>query len=187
MVAREMSHGLVKQAPKLSTAINTAKRVVERRREAAIQSIAPKLSPTVPFLNADFREWLGNYSGPAFNFLHCDFPYGINFHEHDRQGSIRMGDTYDDSPDTYKAWSRYWDLPSPTPAHLLFWFSMVHYSWTLDALTAQGWRVDPFPLVWSKGNAGLFLIHNEGRAGFTKLLLWHRAGIVKSSRLPPTM
>jgi len=41
-------------------------------------------------------------------------------------------------------------------AHMVFWFSMTHYQFTVDRLTEMGWSVQPFPMVWHKSdNAGL--------------------------------
>src|SRR3546814_18962812 len=41
-------------------------------------------------------------------------------------------------------------------AHLIFWFSMDYYAITVERLTAMGWRVNPFPLIWHKSdNAGI--------------------------------
>lgn len=157
-VAKEMKvNKHVAEAPKFSVARNVTRRVTERRAQAALEEIIPKeKDESVPIINADFTEWLKTYSGPKFNFIHCDFPYGINFHDADRQGAVRFGEDYEDSPETYKilvgALSK---LPIAESAHLVFWFSMVHYGWTLDTLTSYGWRVDPFPLIWSKGATGL--------------------------------
>lgn len=152
-VAKEMKvNKYVAEAPKFSIARNVTQRVNERRAAATLEVIAPKVEKEIPLINADFTEWLGNYSGPKFNFLHCDFPYGINFHEAARQGSVRFGEDYDDSFLAYQTLvNALGKGPIAESAHLLFWFSMGHYAWTLETLTNQGWRVDPFPLIWSGG------------------------------------
>ncbi len=156
-VAKEMkTNKHVADAPKFSIARNVTQRVNERRAAAVIEAIAPQPAREVPLINADFTEWLKAYDGPKFNFIHCDFPYGIDFHEADRQGAVRFGEDYDDSFKSYERLvTELGKVPVADSAHLLFWFSMSHYCWTYDALSSMGWRVDRFPLIWSKGAAGI--------------------------------
>lgn len=152
-VHREMQgNKFIKEAPKFSTAKNMAVRMVERRQEAALQTIAPT-KRTIPLVHADFLTYAFDHE---FNFIHCDFPYGINFQDHDRQDSVKFSEAYDDSPENYKLLvEQLTCIPTTQSCHLFFWFSMDHYCWTVDALTRQGWRVNKFPLIWSKGNAGI--------------------------------
>jgi ParB family chromosome partitioning protein len=155
-VVQEMKNerSLVHQAPKLSTAINVTKRVAERRKQAALHKIAPQSEQQVPLVNADFLTYKFD-EGVKFNFLHCDFPYGINQQDHNKQSSTPTV-RYEDSFDVYKVLcERLEATPYADSAHLMFWFSMDHYCWTLDCLRRMGWRVDPFPLIWSRGNMGL--------------------------------
>lgn len=104
-------------------------------------------------LKRDFMEWLKTYKGRRFNFLHCDFPFGIGLHKSKQGHSADWGE-YQDDPDTY------WNLcralidnqekilfPS---AHVLFWFSMTYYAKTIGMFTQAGFEVNPFPLVWHK-------------------------------------
>lgn len=156
MVVREMKNGnaLIHKADKLSTAVNVAQRTVERRKAAAIQAIEKRPEREVPLVNADFTTmaWDGEVK---FNFIHCDFPYGINQQDHDKQGSTPMAQ-YEDSFDAYSyLCDSLGSLPCAESAHLLFWFSMEHYSWTYDRLTRMGWTVNKFPLIWSRGSSGI--------------------------------
>lgn len=106
----------------------------------------------------NFLEWSA-VPQQAFNFIHCDFPYGINATKLGQSSAKHFGG-YDDSPDIY------WNLLSAfaanqenfcsESAHLMFWFSMDFYEETKTRLEAAGWRVNPFPLVWAKSdNRGL--------------------------------
>lgn len=119
---------------------------------------APKVAP-IPFLHADFHEWARTYTGPKYNFLHCDFPYGVNAQSH-AQGAGQAFGTYDDREEVY------WQLLSTLnlamenvvaeSAHLMFWFSMEFYQPTYEALTDMGWMVNRFPLIWFKSdNSGI--------------------------------
>jgi len=109
--------------------------------------------PPKSVLQKDFIKWLATYKGRRFNFLHCDFPYGIGLHK-SKQGHAADWGEYQDDPDTY------WNLckalidnhekilfPS---SHILFWFSMTYYAKTLGMFTQAGFEVNPFPLVWHK-------------------------------------
>ena len=112
----------------------------------------------IPFAHANFIEWVQTYSGPKFNFLHCDFPYGVNADKHDQGAAGKLGG-YEDSPEVY--WqllqtlnNHIEELVAPS-AHMMFWFSMDYYHETKESLEAMGWRVNPFPIVWTKGNVGI--------------------------------
>lgn len=115
----------------------------------------PAPAPEPIILNQSFLEWAPAYSGKRFNFVHCDFPYGINFNA-GKQGDRNAQAGYDDSPDVY------WDLckclcenaerlflPS---AHFMFWFSMEYYSETLKFF-AENFpllELQRHPLFWMK-------------------------------------
>lgn len=177
IVQREIESGneLVAQADKFSVARNVADRVVKRKQDAEFEAIAqsigapapsatsvpvaPLPTPETPFLNVDFSEWAPHYTGPRFNFLHCDFPYGVNADKHN-QGAAKYFRGYADSPDVY--WTLIATLGDnmnrlvAESAHMIFWYSLDYHSETLQALTQMGWRVNPFPLVWFKNdNTGI--------------------------------
>lgn len=116
-------------------------------------------APWTPYLHADFAEWQRNYSGPKFNFLHCDFPYGVNAGKHN-QGAAGAFGGYEDSKEVF--WSLVGVLANAMEnvvaesAHMMFWFSMDYYSDTLTFLREMGWNVNPFPLIWHKSdNSGI--------------------------------
>ena len=120
---------------------------------------APALiARTAPVIQADFNEWASTYSGVPFNFLHCDFPYGIN-HGESSMGKSQDYGTYSDSADTY--WKLLETLATHrerflTPsAHIIFWFSMKHYVKTLEFFNTRlpDFVVDDYPLIWTKKNS----------------------------------
>ena len=168
---------LVTKADKLSVASNLVARKKAREREAGLEDIISTIhiggenekvtrpehsgepETFAPLINADFTEWVLGYSGPRFNFIHCDFPYGVNADKHD-QGAAKYFRGYADTPDVY------WQLIATLgdnlgrlatdSAHLMFWFSMDYYHETRAALEQMGWRVNPFPLIWHKSdNTGI--------------------------------
>lgn len=162
-VADELRSGnkLVSEAPRLSTARGIVRRAESRRAETEIASIgAPKAEHEEPLagpiINADFNAWAPTYSGPKFNFVHCDFPYGINADKFN-QGAAATHGGYNDSEKTY--WTLCTSLISNmdrlcTPScHFMFWFSMHYYHETLDFFHRNSdIRFDPFPLIWTKSD-----------------------------------
>lgn len=162
-VAREIIAGneKVSSAEKFSIAHNVVQRNNERKKSSALASVSIALgeekpeAPPAPLINGDFHEWQQSYSGPLFNLLHCDFPYGINVADSPRQSAGNQ-EYYEDSPDIY--WALLRTLASgmenvvAESAHLIFWFSMDFYEETRAHLTRMGWRVNPFPLIWHKSD-----------------------------------
>lgn len=201
-VATALSRGdkLVVEAPKYSVALGVVERAHSRATETQLKALKsavllPGATPIFPeklpepvadgsdaLLLADFNLWAQHYSGPRFNFIHCDFPYGINAGDFN-QGSAKSHGGYADSEDVY--WTLCQTLitnldalASPS-AHLIFWFSMKFYQPTLDLLTKEtDFVVDPFPIIWHKSdNAGILPDHNLGpRRTYETAFFAHRGG-----------
>lgn len=143
------------------TATNILRRQQERKRTSILAELSGKQeNKRIPLLYADFHEWAAVYTGPKFNFLHCDFPYGINANKQQQGANIAIHGGYADGKDVYLSLLETFEMAMSEvvaeSAHLIFWFSMDYYQLTFDKLTAMGWRVNPFPLVWHKiDNTGL--------------------------------
>lgn len=105
--------------------------------------------------NVSFLDWAPQYSGPKFNVIHCDFPYGINFQKSD-QGNKDTWDTYDDTPEIYWALCQCLvdnlDRIAYRSAHIMFWFSMKYYTQTVRFFERHGLVVQEFPLIWYKSD-----------------------------------
>lgn len=149
-----------------------ARRVLKRKRNRAVENelaaLAPAKTvenvseseaepetstPVSPFLNVDFIEWAQNYSGPKFNLIHCDFPYGIN-HGKSAQGGAEVRDAYEDSPELFRnLLDTLTDLQdnfiSPS-AHLIFWYHDNYREEIRHELEAAGWTIYPHALIWHK-------------------------------------
>lgn len=181
-VAKALRSGnaLVSAADKFSTALNIVERESSRKRANVTAALETKVAEAialpddeprstvkkVPLLNEDFHEWASAYCERKFNFIHCDFPYGVNMHKSD-QGAGQEYGTYADEKDVY--WKLLdtlkmgMDNVVADSAHLMFWFSMDFYQRTFDLLTDMGWRVNPFPLIWLKSdNTGIIPDANRG-------------------------
>lgn len=117
-------------------------------------------------IQADFLQWAAEYQGAPFNFIHCDFPYGVDMGTSKLQGSRRDLDRYDDTQDVYWAlvnalFRDHRDKLIASSAHVMFWLSPNFLGQTIKKLY---WltdppgqiRVDPWPLIWHKtDNKGL--------------------------------
>jgi ParB/RepB/Spo0J family partition protein len=167
-VAKEIKAGnsIIADAPKFSTARGIVRRAESRRGDEVVAQImeiegAPRPQAVEPvILNLDFHQWQQTYSGPLFNFIHCDFPYGIGADKRQQGYTHQEHGSYADTEDHY--WSLLLSLRDSLPrvaaesCHLMFWFSMRFYCETKQRLEDMGWAIDPFPLIWTKtDNIGL--------------------------------
>lgn len=143
----------------LATAYTKVSNEQSRRDEAKHQGVfsIPQEEKIQSIITADFIEWAKTYTGPKFNFLHCDFPYGINTDERKQGTGVAVHGGYDDSATVY--WSLLNALCNnlsricTESAHIMFWFSMHNYADTLDFFTNHSdFTIDPFPLLWMKSD-----------------------------------
>lgn len=126
-------------------------------KELHLEEEPPPPPPII--LNESFLSFAPAYAGPRFNFLHCDFPYGIGIDDSDQFATSTGTKSYADDEEVY------WELLSclisnidrlllPS-SHCMFWFSMAHYEATKKELS-RVFAVNPFPLFWHKiDNKGL--------------------------------
>jgi ParB family transcriptional regulator, chromosome partitioning protein len=163
-VAKELADpkSMIHAAPRYTTAVNMTRRTAERKAAAELDKVLDLVEPDRPkdmILNTSFLKWAPEYRGPLFNFIHCDFPYGINAHKF---GSAFVGGhvhgDYEDTKENYieliKCLLGNLDKIMSDSGHLLFWFSMTHYHETFELLSSE-FFVDAYPLVWHKSdNAG---------------------------------
>lgn len=148
-----------------STAVGVVRRQKERKAsdELAMLKIGDSDEESLeeqqqvaasPIITTSFLDWVTTYTGPSFNLIHCDFPYGIGADKFN-QGSAEAYGGYEDSSDTYwklvDALVENRDKLLGTSGHVIFWFSMRYYQSTLEALKKHFW-VDPYPLVWHKSD-----------------------------------
>lgn len=124
-------------------------------REIPIVQPTPRVrAPEQDILNTDFHTWAESYSGPKFNLIHCDFPYGVDLQDSDQAGANRA--MYADSEDVY------WRLLDTlalaqqnvisSSAHMIFWYSMKFHTETMTFFKAHfpEWTFDELPLIWHK-------------------------------------
>jgi ParB/RepB/Spo0J family partition protein len=173
--ARELLSGntRVAAAPSIRKAANIVNRQREREKNNLLAEIVDTIQPTaqaVPqeqvedILSESFHVWAPAYSGPKFNLIHCDFPYGIELDDSDQLQNIKHAEdrqaqthqTYEDSEATF--WNLFDTLSLAqenvisSSAHMIFWFSMKHYERLLSLLPLRfpEWTFDEYPLIWHK-------------------------------------
>lgn len=155
-VARELSSPLVQQSPTFHTAVERAQSVARKRD--AIHMVA-SCDNTHQIITADFIQW-AQHEQEKFNFIHCDFPYGINYQNSPGQNSANL-DRYNDTPEVYwqlfKTLSTNLDNFCAPDAHIIFWFSPNLYCQTWDMLKLlSGFTFEEHPLIWQRGeNEGI--------------------------------
>lgn len=129
---------------------------------------AVNVSRRAEILNESFTKWAKVVRTDPYNLIHCDFPYGVNTGDSPKgqSGGAAYGTGYDDSEGVYwellEAFLKHQDNFCHPSAHMIFWFSMDFYEETRRQLKAGGWVVNPFPLIWSKGNTGIIPDANRG-------------------------
>lgn len=129
-----------------------------------------RAEPNNPFqiIQTDFESWAKDYSGPKFNLLHCDFPFGID-HDKSDQGGSDTWTAYPDSWETYLGLLRvireHKDNFLSRSCHIFFWFSMKHYFVTKEWLSIDPLfpGISPHPLIWVKSDGkGILPDPNRG-------------------------
>lgn len=132
--------------------------------EAGEVPTEPTMSAPPSLLHVDFHKWAAAYEGPGFNFIHCDFPYGVELFSGPQSGRGRHGNTYEDSTDHYIYLIRTLCKHLPTlmtpSAHLMFWLDANPYRQyqTLELFRelAPSLTFWPKPLIWHKtDNVGI--------------------------------
>ncbi len=150
LVKDERRDARIDGAATFRTARDNARTIKERREAAQINEHMGTVPSCSPVLTADFNLWAPTYTGPKFNVIHCDFPYGIN-----AQASGVHPSYYDDSPETFltlcKTLAVYLDNFCAADAHMIFWFGTSQYSQTWENLKLlDGFQFDEVPLIWHK-------------------------------------
>lgn len=182
----------VLEAPKLSQAANFAQRAQERRKTSGMRELfslpaAPRITPAevnaaveaeaeapmpaaprrfADILNEDFSRWAQKIQDRPFNLIHCDFPYGVNAGDTKGQSGAAAFGHYNDKPEIYfdliSTFLKYQDNFIGPSAHMIFWYSLDFHHETIELFRERGWRVNPFPLIWDKGNTGILPDANRG-------------------------
>ena len=166
-IAEELIAGnkMVSEAPKLSVARGLVRRAIERQDQQTIDTFHSEYlkgpveaPPPESILISDFTEWVLGPSPVKFNFIHCDFPYGIEADTFN-QGSAPAFGGYVDTRETWEKLMFALEIAmrdhiAPS-AHLMFWFSMRKgnerlYEPTARHLEVLGWDINPLPLIWMK-------------------------------------
>jgi hypothetical protein len=114
--------------------------------------------PVESILNISFLDWAPAYTGPKFNLIHCDFPYGIDVFSGRQGRGTELGAAYADSRDIYfrlldclcDNWSRLASIST----HLMFWYSMKHDLETKRIFREKLPQIEftPHPLIWGKSD-----------------------------------
>ena len=109
------------------------------------KTVTPRVEKA-KILHTSFQEWAESYDGPPFDFIHCDFPYGI-----------KVGRGYDDNERDYKdpmeCLAKHAGKLFAEKSHIICWHSSKYRDWTLELFKSINVEWDKhYPdLVWHKG------------------------------------
>jgi ParB/RepB/Spo0J family partition protein len=154
-VAKEIDSPQVNGADTLRTAIVRAQEIVRKRDDSLIHTYKPLIHTHSPILTTSFLSWAPTAT-ERFNFIHCDFPYGLSSHTSPDQNRV-IKVAYDDSPANFLACldtlTQHLDNFCAPDAHLLFWFFANHYTLVQTALkNLSGFTFEEYPLIWYKSD-----------------------------------
>lgn len=160
-VSKELDDPMVSSAHGVRNAHN----IISRRQQREIDSELSKLgeveldesSKDLPSSNdvieENFLKWAPSYEGRRFNVIHCDFPYGIDFHD-SSAGRANQYNTYNDSPETYyelvECFIQNFENFALPSAHVMFWYSQKYEQWTREEFRKAGFRIYQYNLIWHK-------------------------------------
>jgi ParB family chromosome partitioning protein len=131
--------------------------------------VVPPVTPVVlaqpeAILHANFLDWAPNYRGAKFNFVHCDFPYGIDLFSGPQGRGAEPTGGYQDTEGTYAnllaCFCHNLDRFMSISAHLMFWlsadFQTVQKTLDYFSRNAPSLHFHKFPLIWQKSdNTGI--------------------------------
>lgn len=161
----------------MTTALNVLERRTKRKLSAVVEdfmdhtigeAVESKPTTRAEVIHMPFEDWLSTYTGPRFNLIHCDFPFGID-HQRSAQGAADHWNAFDDKAGVYQHLCNLFCLWRnkilAESCHIMFWFSMNHYTDTLAFFNEHMPEVywNPFPLIWHKtDNVGILPDSNRG-------------------------
>lgn len=164
--ARQKEHALANLSATIAEDFSETKsyqptdvKVILQEGEKLVEKVPEEVKPGIinPFQNTDSVRWMKDYRGVPFNFIHCDFPYGIDIQDSDQANANEHG-TYEDSKEVYlellaALCSSRDRLISPS-AHMIFWHSPKHSEETREFFekNAPDLWVQDIPLVWLKSD-----------------------------------
>ncbi len=105
------------------------------RREAGVSKQITNEKSQCNLLNLNFIDWIKNYGGTKFNFIHCDFPQSD-----------------DNFWNVFNSFIVNLDKLLAPQAHILFWFNMFRYEDIIKNFGRDSLTLIPQPLIWYKSD-----------------------------------
>jgi ParB/RepB/Spo0J family partition protein len=104
-----------------------------------------------PIICTSFLDWAPTYDGPRFNFIHCDFPYGVNIAP-GPGGGVWDSKGYENDPNIFFTLTdcliANFDRIASYSCHVMFWFAAKWYRETYDKLQSLGLDIIIPPIIW---------------------------------------
>jgi ParB/RepB/Spo0J family partition protein len=144
-----------------------------------LRQVGPSVGQTI--LHESFLRWAPNYSGRKFNFIHCDFPFGVDVFGGQQGGRDASEIQYQDTKQVYfellDCLCDNLERVMSVSAHLMFWYSIRYHQQTLDIFRAKcpSLKFTIYPLIWHKSdNAGIASRPDQPRHIYETCLLASR-------------
>lgn len=149
----------LKGSKSLSDAFKALKREESLERHAVLASdyVAGGAAES-KVVQGEAVAWCLAYSGPAFDCLLTDPPYGVDADEFGDSGGVLPGaHTYQDSAASFQTLMELW-IPSVTrimkeSSHVYQFCDIAHFPYLSQLWAANGWKVFRTPLIWFKPSA----------------------------------
>ena len=154
IVSRHLGDPDVAAAPTLKEAFKVLKRKEEGRQNAALAATIGKTfsSRQHELVNGDCLDWLTTYSGPLFEIILSDPPYGMGADQFGDSGVGTSTHLYEDSYEAWQAIMRV--LPSllygaaAPAAHCYLFCDLDRFAELRLGMSEAGWKVHRTPIVW---------------------------------------
>jgi len=165
-IAEHLNDSRVAECKTLTEALTLVERTESRKRSNDFLFVRnrPLEEPKTDLIedsirNSSFLDWAPDYDGPKFNFIHCDFPYGIGVAD----GPVGRGfehTFYKDSPEAANQLlecfvtniNKFFDMSG----HIMFWYSDKNHSEVMSYLNrVPGVFWLPHPLIWYHAESGI--------------------------------
>lgn len=121
--------------------------------------VVSDLPCNITLVNGSFIDWADSYQGAPFNFVHCDFPYGVGMDKSNCTNAQAWA-TYEDSKEIYfsliKALIENKEKLFSQNSFLMFWYSEKYGQFTREVFADAGFKQWTHPLIWHKSdNTGI--------------------------------
>ena len=142
--------------------------------------------------NVDCLAWMANYSGPGFDVICTDPPYGMGADTFGDGGGGRLANNEHHYKDDYDSWLRLMTAWCPLSfrvtkpeAHAYVFCDLDNFHKLKDLMRNAGWYVFRTPFICTKPNSGRVPLPDEGPRRQWEMLLYAIKGHKRTTAIYP--